>query len=686
MKLLKSIFLTMIMGFIPSFVRAQGYARFQGDTLKIGNSMIERVFLWNAGNLKTLRIVNKQNGHILHAMGKDPDILIVKGNASEGTLERKDIPADGIHPSYHQVIVSYRIGRLWIRRCFNIYANTPAILCNTYLKGTLSPFEQEEKTSGADRKNIEFASDVQGSVKVPVLEGFSLNGFHWKSRAVEFYDYTDWNDNLVIERDFIPFRENFYRGNLLFCNNLLSSDGFFILKEAPCSSTQLEYPGYDFKVEFSSFKVAGLGVRPSDITPDRWTRAYGVVLGIYTGKEREGLMALRCYQKMARYQKREEDEMIMLNTWGDRSQDSKITESFCLSELDKANRLGITVFQLDDGWQIGKSPNSKVAKGSFKDIWKNQDYWKPDPVKFPNGLHPLVKKAKKMGIRIGLWFNPSIQNDFADWQRDADAILSLWKEYGITIFKIDGLQIPNKRAEENLRHLFNKVVNESHREIIFNLDATAGRRGGYHMFNEYGNIFMENRYTDWGNYYPFRTLRNLWQLSKYVPAERIQVEFLNKWRNADKYPSDDVFAPSHYSFEYLFAITMSGQPLAWMEASNLPEEAFSIGSFIKKYQRLQPDFHRGVILPIGEEPSGRSWTGFQSVHERENGYLLIFREDNERKSGRIKTWLTPGSQYSLYPIAGNGEQREIWVDEEGYSSFTLPDKNEFTLYQYKLQH
>ena len=38
---------------------------------------------------------------------------------------------------------------------------------------------------------------------------------------------------------------------------------------------------------------------------------------------------------------------------------------------------------------------------------------------------------------------------------------------------------------------------------------------------EYGNIFLENRYTDWGNYFPYRTLRNLWQLSRYVPAERI---------------------------------------------------------------------------------------------------------------------------------------------------------------------
>lgn len=82
-----------------------------------------------------------------------------------------------------------------------------------------------------------------------------------------------------------------------------------------------------------------------------------------------------------------------------------------MKELERAARLGITHFQIDDGWQIGKSPNSAVARGSFKNIWNNKDYWKPDPQKYPRGLHPIVKRGKELGIEIGLWFNPSIQND-----------------------------------------------------------------------------------------------------------------------------------------------------------------------------------------------------------------------------------------------------------------------------------
>jgi len=79
--------------------------------------------------------------------------------------------------------------------------------------------------------------------------------------------------------------------------------------------------------------------------------------------------------------------------------------------------------------------------------------------------------------------------------------------------------------------------------MVLDFDITAGQRGGYFCFNKYGNIFLENRYTNWGNYYPYRTLRNLWMLSEYVPVERLQVEFLNNWRKRGMYVNDP-FAPA----------------------------------------------------------------------------------------------------------------------------------------------
>ena len=103
-------------------------------------------------------------------------------------------------------------------------------------------------------------------------------------------------------------------------------------------------------------------------------------------------------------------------------------------------------------------------------------------------------------------------------------------------------------------------------------------------------------------------------LSKYVPAEKLQIEFLNKWRNTEKYAGDP-FAPANYSFEYLFATTMAGQPLAWMEASGLPEEALGIGALIERYKEVQHDFHRGVIL-VDRIPVGRRRAGLPDLLPR----------------------------------------------------------------------
>ena len=359
-----------------------------------------------------------------------------------------------------------------------------------------------------------------------------------------------------------------------------------------------------------------------------------------------------------------------------------MNERFCLAEVRKAAHLGITHFQIDDGWQVGKSPNSAVAKGSFKNIWDNPDYWKPDPEKYPRGLHPVVELGRELGVEICLWFNPSVQDGYADWEKDAQALVGLYDEYGIRTFKIDGLAIPDKRSESNLRRLFDRVLERTGGQVVFNLDATAGRRGGYHMFNEYGNIFLENRYTDWQNYYPYWTLRNLWMLSKYVPAEKLQIEFLNKWRNTEKYAGDP-FAPANYSFEYLFATTMAGQPLAWMEASGLPEEALGIGTLIEHYKEVQHDFHRGVILPVGDEPSGRSWTGFQSV-DGERGYLIFFREQNPDRKARIETWLPENSKVRLTPVLGSGKAAVQKTGRRGTLEVELPAPNDYAMYRYEL--
>jgi hypothetical protein len=173
-------------------------------------------------------------------------------------------------------------------------------------------------------------------------------------------------------------------------------------------------------------------------------------------------------------------------------------------------------------------------------------------------------------------------------------------------------------------------------------------------------------------------------LSKYVPPQKLQIEFLNKWRNADKYPKTDIFAPAGFNFDYLFAITMMAQPLAWFEGSGLPEEGFEIAPVIRKYREVQHELHAGYIFPIGDEPSGASWTGFQSING-DSGYFLIFRENNEGFKAKIKTYLPGKTEVKLEKVLGSGSSFIQKTDDDGRIDFFLPEKNSYVLYKYQMK-
>lgn len=481
-------FLSAILMILPVAATASGntdcYATLSADTLKIGNSAIERVYLWNNGLLKTCRIVDKSSGKVFCTESASPDFVINRETPSDGTLTTRYLAPDGIRPGRFIATVAFSLGDLQVERDYRLYDSIPAIAIDTRLKGAMDGHSESELNEG-DRGNIEHAADMKVKPVTALLDRVSLAGQHWHGTAVEFRDITDWNNNLVDCRSFISYRKTNHRGNILILSDGADSQGGLIfLKEAPASGVQLAYNKADFISDFGTFMVTGLGVDRNDVVPDKWTTTYSTVLCTYGDDELSALMALRSYQKQCRTLLPGRDEMVMMNTWGDRSQDAKVNESFCLNELDNAARLGVTLFQIDDGWQYGKSPNSASAGGSFKDIYSKEGYWSPNPEKYPRGLQPIVDRGRQLGIDVGLWFNPSIQNDFADWEKDAATIVSLWKEYGIKVFKIDGLNVVSKRGEENLRNLFDRVLEQTGNEVMFNLDVTAGRRMGYHFFNE----------------------------------------------------------------------------------------------------------------------------------------------------------------------------------------------------------
>jgi hypothetical protein len=88
-----------------------------------------------------------------------------------------------------------------------------------------------------------------------------------------------------------------------------------------------------------------------------------------------------------------------------------------------------------------------------------------------------------------------------------------------------------------------------------------------------------------------------------------------------------------------------------------------------------------MILPVGKEPSGKSWTGFQSIKENE-GYLLVFRELTNNKQENLETYFEPGIWIEFIPILGERRKFRQKVNDAGTIPILLSQPNSFVLYKY----
>jgi alpha-galactosidase len=477
---------------------------------------------------------------------------------------------------------------------------------------------------------------------------FSLTAQHLRFTQVVLVDQTDQYNELVHERQWLLHpseKEVSLQGNLFLLENLTERTGHILIKQVPLPWARPVPAVCDLRItprEGRGFDFALLEAK--DGTADSWK------ILEYRGGLLERTRVLHEWQSRKRpATPNHAVPRFLSNTWGDRSRDSRIRADFIAAEIDAAHQLGVDVVQIDDGWQRGVTSNSAYAKqygGVWEGFWNaDPHFWDPHPQRFSQGLGPTVELARSRGMNIGLWFAPDSWNDFSNWRKDADRILEIFTTLGVEHFKVDGVNAKTEFGLCNLQSFFKTVLDGSQGKVVFDLDITAGLRPGYFGSMVQGPLFVENRYTDWHNYWPHQTLRNLWKLSRWVDPRRLRMEFLNNTRNVEQY-ADDPLAPSRYTPATLFATVMFSNPLGWFETSNLPSAyRESVAELVRIWKTHREALFGGTILPIGKEPDGYSCTGFLSLSEsHEYGYVLIFRE------------LCPNDQISVkLPGIGLGE-------------------------------
>jgi len=95
---------------------------------------------------------------------------------------------------------------------------------------------------------------------------------------------------------------------------------------------------------------------------------------------------------------------VMLNTWEAVYFDHSLEKLTALA--DAAAAVGVERLVLDDGWFTGRTDDRR-ALGD----------WVVDPVKWPNGLHPLIEHVQQGGMDFGLWVEPEMVSADSDVAR-----------------------------------------------------------------------------------------------------------------------------------------------------------------------------------------------------------------------------------------------------------------------------
>lgn len=456
---------------------------------------------------------------------------------------------------------------------------------------------------------------------------------HQRLEQVVLRDETDSNNQLVQVREWLLHGKDTQLsldGNLFSIECPLTGSGKVFVKRAPLpAARKTTDTRADMTVltrQGGGFEVILHNTGPADI------ESWHIIdyRGGITGRTR----ALHRWQQSLRPPTDAHGiPRFLSNSWGDRNRDARICHEFIVREIDCGARLGVEVVQIDDGWQKGRSANSAEAKehnGVWSGFWEaDPDFWTPDPGRFPGGFAPLLEHARRKGVEIGLWYAPDSLDHFANWRRDADQILKLSRDTGVKFFKLDSIVADSVPSRRHLRSLLEAIAKESGGRIVCDIDITAGVRPGYFGEMAAGPLYLENRYTDWHNYWPHFTLRNLWQLSRWIDPRRLRIELLNNSRNAGKYEGDPL-APALYPPSTLFAGAMFANPLGWFENSSLPETYISdVAPLVKTWKEHRQEIFAGDILPVGEAPDGVSWTGFVSCQEAGSfAYALLFNERN----------------------------------------------------------
>ncbi len=354
---------------------------------------------------------------------------------------------------------------------------------------------------------------------------------------------------------------------------------------------------------------------------------------------------------------------VTLNTWEGNYFDHR--HDRLVAQAQAAAALGVERFVLDDGWMAARN-DPRAGLGD----------WRPDPVKYPDGLGPLIEAVTGLGLEFGLWVEPEMVNPDSDRYRAhpeavlhvagrplrtsrhqlvldltrpdiAEAIFAqldaLLQAHPIAYLKWDmnrdfvaagdGDGRPAYRRHLLATWALMARLREAHPQLEIESCASGGGRADYGVLAHTQRIWTSDC-TD-----ALERLRIQRGFSRFLPPELM---------GAHVAASPNHQTGRRHTLDFRAAVALFGHMGVELDPTLLDaEQAASLSQWIALHKRLRPLLHAGAHQAMPMQ-AGRSLRGVVAADRAHAAFLVAQeRSDASRPPPLVLPGLDPGRRYRV---------------------------------------
>jgi alpha-galactosidase len=227
----------------------------------------------------------------------------------------------------------------------------------------------------------------------------------------------------------------------------------------PYASEYKLQPGKIFETPAFIFTYTQKGKGAASRNLHRWARNYGVLDG-------------------------NKPRLTLLNNWEATHMD--FNQDVLVELFDGANKLGVDLFLLDDGWFGNKYPRDadKTALGD----------WQVDKKKLPSGIGYLVSEATKKNLQFGIWLEPEMVSPKSElYEKHPEWILKLPNREEAYSRNQLVLDLVNPKVQDFIYDMVNDLVTKNPGIAFIKWDCNRMLTNTYSPFlkENQGNLFID---------------------------------------------------------------------------------------------------------------------------------------------------------------------------------------------------